>query len=282
MKFRTINNRVGSLRNGRARLQPPEPKFPDRMAITIKASIGVGDALQYSSLPENYFRHTGRKLVDLSMPWFFDHNPYVMRGPEFEYDGSLELWNFSPKSYDWPNPRGASEPRVYLSNAEIWASIFDCPVVLNRPRLYRYEDHPYHLRRDILLQTDGRSHGPMPDYVIRHVLDKYGDQPIYQIGTAESRDIGIPRIETATLWELASVISTAKMLIGLDSGPAWIAACYPDVIVKKLRTRPTPDVLRTWTPLEQQNIHSHWDDRCHQIFNVTERDIGFTSSFRRI
>ncbi len=274
--------RLGHGRLARPRLQPPVPRFKEHLAITIKSDIGIGDALQYSSLPENYFRHTGRKLVDLSRPWFFDHNPYVNQDDGAKVEQTLEMWNFSPKSYDWPIPRGASEPKVYLSNAEIWASNLECPVVLNRPRLYQFEEFPYGLRRDIYIQTDGRSHGSLPDHVIKHVLAKYGDQPIYQIGLSDSRDIGIPRIETETLWELAALLSKARMVICLDSGPAWIAACYPDVVVKKVRTRPTAHVLKTWVPLEIQNIHAHWDDRCHQIYNTTETDIGFTSSFRKI
>ncbi len=252
------------------------------VGITIKPEIGIGDGLQYSSLPENYFRATGRKLQDLSRPWFFDHNPYVERGAEHDPTKTLELWNFSPRQYDWPDMRTPHEkPRVFLSNAEIWAGVFNVPVVLNRPRLYMFEEYPYHKREKILFQTEGRSHGVMPEQVVQHVLQKYGpSNALFHIGPGET--YGLPHIETNSLWGLAEEISKAKMLIGLDSGPAWIGACYPDVIVKKLRTKPGLDSLKTWVPLEIDNFHSHWDDRCHQIFNTTSDDIGFTSSYRRI
>ncbi len=252
------------------------------LGIAIRSTIGVGDALQYSSVPENYFRHTGRRLVDVDQPWFFDHNPYVLR------DGTRpervqEMWNFGPRQYDWPNPRGEGKPRVYLSNAEIHAGVFECPAALTRPRLYMFEEFPFEQRQKILLHTDGKSHGPMPDQVLAHVLAKYGptDQ-LYLIGKEPMRGLGLPWIETKTLWDLAALISGARMVIGMDSGPAWIAAAYPDVVVKKLRTKPAVEYLENWVPLEIDNIHAHWDDRCHQIFNPTERSVGFTAPYTQI
>ncbi len=249
--------------------------------ITIKPTIGVGDALQFSSLPENYHRATGKSLVDISKPWFFDFNPYVIRNPSIKPTKITEMWNFGPKQYDFATPR-KDAPAVYLSNAEIHAAVFKVPVVLSRPRLYRFEDFPYHQRRKILLHTNGVSHGQMPPHIIEHVIKKYKDtNQLFQIGN-DSINYGIPRIKTPTLWELAEIISEALMYIGVDSGPGWIAACFPDVQLKILRTKPTPDVFKTWTPLEIRNIHSHWDDRCRQVFNPTDDDVGFTYSYRRL
>lgn len=253
-------------------------------AITIRDNIGVGDKIQFSSLPENYFRTTGKKLLDLSRPWFFDANPYVIRTDQMIKPlppvQTTELWNF-PQRYPWPK-MARDNPSVYTCNAEIHASIFKCKVTLNRPRLYRYEDVPFEARTAILLHTDGRSHGEMPDHVIEHVISKYRKTGcLFQIGLSQ-RDIGIPRISTPSLWDLAKVISEARMLICMDSGPSWIAACYPDVVIKKLRTKPTPEHFEHWVPLSVDNIHSHWDDRAHHIFNPTEDDIGFTTSYKRI
>lgn len=250
------------------------------LGISIKPTIGIGDALQFSSAPENYFRATGKRLVDVSRPWFFDHNPFVERSSA--PTKIIEMWNFSPTQRQWPKPRTA--PAVYLCNAEISAAVLGVPVVMNRPRLYLYEEFPFERRRAILLHTHGRSHGTMPDHVVHHVLKKYGATgQVFHVGTEDCIvDYGVPKIKTPTLWDLAKVISESRMLIGVDSGPAWIASCFPDVIVKKLRTKPSTDVLRSWVPLEVGNIHSHWDDRCQQIFNVSEEDVGFTSTYRKI
>lgn len=250
------------------------------LGISIKPTIGMGDALQFSSVPENYFRETGCKIVDVSKPWFFDHNPFVMR-IRARPTKTIEMWNFSPTQYEWPKIRPQG---VYLSNAEIYAAVVGVKVArLNRPRLYKFEEFPFNDRKTILLHTDGVSHGVMPDHVIEHVKRKYGPTGrLFQVGLPGSKNVGLKLIETKTLWELAEVISKAQVYIGVDSGPSWIAACYPDVIVKKLRTKPSLDVLKTWVPLSIDNIHSHWDDRCQQIFNVSEEDVGFTSTYKKI
>lgn len=256
------------------------PVKPKVIGISIKPTIGIGDALQYSSLPENYFKATGQKLIDVSKPWFFDFNPYVVRGDIYPTK-TYEMWNFSPKQYDFPIPR-PERPAVYLSNAEIWAGVLGVPCVLNRQRLYRFEDYPFNKREIILLQTSGKSHGEMPEHIVQHVLRKYSATgKLHHIGPGNT--YGLPSLGVkATLWDLAEELSKIRMLICLDSGPSWIASCYPDVIVKKVRTKPTPDMFKDWIPLEIRNIHSHWDDRCHQIYNVTEEDIGFTYAYTRI
>jgi len=249
------------------------------LGISIKPTIGIGDGIQFSSVPENYFRATGKKLVDVSQPWFFDDNPFVVRNGA-KPTRTVEMWNFSPKQYDWPKLRPQG---VYLSNAEIFAAVLGVPAVLNRPRIYRHETFPFEKRERILFHTHGTSHGTMPEHVIEHVLRKYRPTGrLYHIGPNGTPDYGIPKLVTSTLWELARVISEAQMLIGMDSGPSWIAACYPDVVVKKLRTKPGIDALKTWVPLSMDNIHSHWDDRCHQIFNVSDQDVGFISTYRKI
>lgn len=251
--------------------------------IAIKPTIGIGDALQFSSVPENYFRATGQKLYDVNRPWFFDHNPFIVRDDGVQLEETKEMWNFGPSQYTWPKLR---EEGVYLSNAEIHASVWGVPVSLNRPRLYRFEDHPFERRTAILLHIEGVSHGKMPDQILKHVISKYKNtMQLFHIGLKaipELQDLGVFHLRTDSLWELAKIISMSRMLICMDSGPAWIAACYPDVVVKKIRTKPTPEYFKTWVPLDVRNIHSHWDDRCHQIFNPTEDDIGFTSSYRRI
>lgn len=263
------------------------------IGISIKSTIGLGDGIQFSSLPENYYRHTGHKLIDVSRPWFFDENPYLNKDPNAVPNKVIELWNFSPTQYDWPNPRNTSQqpgdwkptpkkPFVYLSNAEIWASLLGVNVVLNRPRLYRFEDHPYEKREMILLQTLGKSHGQMPDHIVHHVISKYSStKQLFHIGPGNT--FGLQHIETTSFWELARLISKAKMFIGLDSGPSWVASCYPDVVNKVVRVKPNPpELLETWVPLEIGNIHSFWDSRERVVYNTTDDDIGFTYSYKRL
>lgn len=250
------------------------------LGVSVKNYIGLGDKVQFSSLPENYFRAKGEKLIDVSKPWFWDHNPFVIRDPETPPEKIIELWNF-PQEYEWPRPRAG----VYLCNAEIWAALFGVKLTLNRPRLYRYEHFPFEDRELILFHVQGKSNGLLPKHVIDHVVDKYGrTKCLYQIGPSSDPFVGIPRIETPTYWSLAEVCSRARMFIGVDSGPSWVAASYPDVVVKKVRIK-TPDgqkTLQDWVPLEIDAFHSHWDDRLFQIHNTTEDDVGFTSSYKKL
>lgn len=243
----------------------------------------MGDKIQFSSLPENYFRATGHKLIDTHKCWIFDHNPFVLRDFKEPLSKTVDLWNFSPMQYDWPVPPAPRLP-VYNSNAEIWCMHLGIPAVLTRPRLYIHEDWPFEKRRKILLHTDGRSHGKMPLEVIEHVRRKYlptGD--LYLVGLdVPSHHYGIPYIKTDTLWDLAKEISQARMFIGSDSGPAWIAACYHDVVVKKVRHRQMLDQYNSWTPLAVNNFHAHWDDRAFQIHVVDENDRGPFWSYKRL
>lgn len=249
-----------------------------KLGITIRDYIGVGDKIQFSSLPENYYRHTGRKLVDISKSWIFDHNPFVVR--DQNPDKTVELWNW-PKQYEWPQ----ADCGVYRSNAEIWAKLFTVPARLIRPRLYQFEEvTPYEKRKDILFHVTGRSNGKLPDRIISHVLDKYsGTGRLYQIGLAGD-DIGIKRFCTPTLWDLARVISGASMVISVDSGPCWIAACYPDVIVKRIRLKETDGAknFQELIPLERDNFHSHWDDRAFQTYCDRNEDTGFMQSYLKV
>lgn len=256
--------------------------------IWVDPSVGIGDAVQFTSLPENYFRYTGQKLVDSARHWVFDFNPFVDRSSEPSEDQVLKIWNhrpfFAPEApYYMDAAEGSSRKSTFLSNAEIHARLLGVPVVLNRPRLYRFEEFPFEARSLVLVHTNGRSHGQMPEHVIHHVINKYGHMDIAHVGFPSDPDIGVGKIMTEDIWTLTELISQCRIFIGMDSGPSWIAGCYPDVVVKRLRSRPIEThLLQDWVPLDVVNNHSHWDDRMFQIFNTTEDDVGFTYSYRRI
>jgi len=247
--------------------------------LSIKKTIGIGDAIWFTTVPENYFRSTGQKVIDDTHHWVLDNNPYVIRNPDKE---TLKL---SKLLYGWNhNPRWMPKNRsCFTSMAEQHAGNLGIDCFIRHPRLYAYEDFPYEKREKILLQTQGLSHGKMPNHIIEHVFKKYKGMPLFHIGVSFDCDIQIPKLETPTLWDLVREISQCKMLIGLDSGPSWIAACYPDVIVKKVRMKPDLDVLKDWIPLDVNNIHAIWDDlQLQHIYNQSENDVGFTSSYLRI
>lgn len=74
-----------------------------------------------------------------------------------------------------------------------------------------------------------------------------------------------------------------KPVSRVDSGPSWIAASYPDVITKIVRTKPhPPELFENFIPLEQRNIHAHWCSRERMEHNVSSNDVGHTFSYKRI
>ena len=242
---------------------------------------GVGDLVQFTSLPENFFKNTGEKLIDFYRNWVFDHNPYVRRDiPDPKH--KIRLFNF-PKQYEWPRPH----PKFYNSNAELHASVFNLKTIhLQRPRFYIYEDFPYFERKNILFHIKGRSQGILPNHVIEHVVKKYNHENFYQVGGEGDPDIqGVKRIRTTSIWELAKVISEARMFIGVDSGPSWIACAYPDVQLKKIRRAfknrgpHSPDYM----PLDIDNHESHWDDiSICKIYNCENTSTGYAESYLKI
>lgn len=247
--------------------------------LSIKTNIGVGDALQFTTVPENYFRSTGEKVIDDTNHWVLDSNPYIIRKPSYEVAKKSKLvygWNHNPR---W-EPKNRA---CFTSMAEQHAGNIGIDCYIRHPRLYTFEKFPFEKREKILLQTQGKSHGEMPKHIIDHVLEKYKKMPLFHVGLPEDRDIGIPKINTPSIWDLVREISQCRMIICLDSGPSWIAACYPDVVIKKVRMKPELNALKEWIPLDAKNIHAIWDDlQLQHIYNSSENDIGFTSSYKRI
>jgi len=267
-----------------------------RLYPAPRAYLGIGDALQFSSLPENFFRNYGQSLVDIDHHWIFDHNPYVTRFDKKKEnlpDIIVDLW----QDYELLKcnmRKYALSPRVFTSNAEAILSVMshvfqDRPkVFLNHPRLYKFEDYPFEKREMILLHTTGRSNGEMPDFLINHIVKKYGPTGnLIQIAGPKDKIVpGLRVIRPFNIWAGAELISKAKMFIGPDSGLAWIAACYPDVQVKKIRlTKPWGIVgsWNEWVPLQLGHPASHWDDlSLFQLYNLEEFDSGIFKSWREI
>lgn len=267
-----------------------------RLYPAPRAYLGIGDALQFSSLPENFFRNYGQCLIDIDHHWIFDHNPYVIRSEnnvENTPEIIIDLWQ-DYEHLKCNMRKLSSAPRVFTSNAEailsVMANIFSGrpKVFLNRPRLYKFEEHNFETRKLILIHTTGRSNGEMPDFLIKHILDKYkntGD--LIQIAGPKDKIIdGLGVIRPINLWAAAELISQARMFIGPDSGLAWIAACYPDVRVKKIRlTQPWGVVgnWHDWVPLRLGHPASHWDDlSLFQLYNLEDFDSGIFKSWRKL
>src|ERR1017187_742062 len=102
------------------------------ISISIQPhGFGIGDGLQYSSLPENWFNLTEEKLiVKGDLPWFFEHNPFV----EYLPDADTENFHF-------PSREKRKRTHPYLTNAEAICDLLGIRPKLIRPRLYRFENY---------------------------------------------------------------------------------------------------------------------------------------------
>jgi len=239
----------------------------------VREQIGIGDGVQFSSVPENYFHATGNMLTVESRNWFYDHNPYVSR-TAVPIDGRILLWERLTQDA-MPDPLSGD---TYSCNAEIHCAMIGLEKIsLKRPRLYRYEN--LHQCERIVFHPHGISQGTMPKQVVDHVIAKYGDR-LVQIGKEHETQFISDCYYPADMWDLARFIAQSSGFIGMSSGPSWIAACYPKVWNKVVRySRPDPKRI----PLSNKNLDSLWDDvTIFDFYNATENDVGFTKGFRGI
>src|SRR6202167_1343909 len=79
------------------------------LGITFRGASGLGDKLQFSSFPENYFRNAGEKVIDVDRSWIFDHNPYVER--DKVPDRMIDLW-----TQPWPLQKSVTQ-KEYAGSA---------------------------------------------------------------------------------------------------------------------------------------------------------------------
>lgn len=245
--------------------------------IYLKRSIGLGDAIQFTSLPENYYRTHGVKLIDVSHHPVFDFNPYLERTPSHIPGTTIRLWEdfIARKFFPPPNDR-------CQTNAQFHAFNLACIDRLKHPKLYIDPKHPE--RFEVIIHPKGISHSVMPEHIQRHVIEKYGERVI-QVGLPEDPKLeNIPWIPTPTLQDLAELISRCKLFIGMHSGPAWVAACYP-YIQKKVIWNPfyTRSKIEGRIPLRPGDLDSMFDDlTLFEIYNQTDQDINYTKSWRAI
>jgi hypothetical protein len=266
----------------------------DMLGITFKGARRIGDKLQFSSFPENWYRNTGERVIDLDRSWVFDDNPFVVR--EEQPDRVIDLLD-AP----WPGKerlQGNQYVRkpIYFSHAERTCSIFGHVAYLRHPRLYRYEDLPV-LERRVVLHTTGANYpsGPpfydmgedrqrvLPSEIIEHIRSTYRDYELIQIGGREDLDARVIDRRGLDIWEAVKIIAQASIFIGVDSGPYWIAACYPGIFRKKILVQYPPDYLRcAFVPMHALNFHTHWHDAACLYYNRSNDDAGITYSYLKL
>lgn len=247
--------------------------------IYLKHRIGIGDAVQFSSIPENFFQSTGHFLIDFSRHWVFDKNPYVLRDvPSFQRKVEVKhLWqDFISKKMPEPDLNGC-----YYSNASFHAKSIGVGALITRPRLY-YPNRPPIPGR-VLIHPQGISHPKLKGEVREGLARKYPHA--FQIGLPTDDPIReLQYLPTPTREDLIREISQCETLIGMHSGPAWIAACFPNIKIKVLfGAWFEENALKNRTPLWSGNLDCIFDDpTLFEFYNQTDRNIGYTKSWLEI
>lgn len=244
-----------------------------RIGISTKRCPGIGDKIQFTSLPENYFLETGEKLIDVDKEWIFDFNPFVER--DAHPDKIIDLWDLQFKQ-----PFGRQH---YTTLAERNAMAIGVPAKLAHPRLYQYEKGQLSL--GIVIHPWGKTQGHMNKDVIDQILENYYPYDVVQIGAPEDELISHPRIidgRDENIWTTAKWISKARVFIGVDSGPSWIAACYPRTWNKKVLMQSDQMYLSGYLGMQVRNSATHWHDCRFSYYNKCEFDVGITLSYLKL
>ncbi len=229
---------------------------------------GIGDRIQFSPIPEAFYKWYGKKLVDINKCWVFDYNPYVQRRDNHESDQKL---NFKGEGFasiycnelDWVNPEIKGLNHNYFaddqnnkllihnlypsyketflgSNRNTWFLLklgiipFQKPELdLPRgPRLYKYEE-PNNVKKDqIAIHVGPSVNNPnelIPDYVLNTIKERYSEYQIVQIGSKNDNESPFIDKRGLPIWDSIKTIAESSIFIGINSGPMNIANCFPHI-----------------------------------------------------
>lgn len=251
---------------------------------TFENGGALGDWIYASSLPENFYKLTGQKIIEFNRTWVFDHNPYVDR--DTPLDSVDKIIDIKPAWY-----RSNRDVPIMYSFADNLMALLETDKLpyCRHPRFYRYENEDIIPNR-LIIHVQGRFFDkPTPriisDEVIQHILDKYKIYDIIQIGGMSDKKIeGAIDKRGLDPWDVVKLMSSAAIFIGVDSGPYHIAQAYPRINRKLIITK---DQFKSDWPanswiLDPKNRFSYWYDWDTMFFNEFDRDAGLTTSYLKI
>lgn len=240
-----------------------------RIGIRVNTSPRLGDKLQFTSMPENYYLATGEKLIDVDRDWIFDFNPYVDR--DSTPDKVIDLW----QDYEFRYPKNRI---FYTSLAERNALFLGVPAKLTHPRLYRFENEP--VRYHTTIAPFGSTNEALNPKIIQHILATR--QGVAQVGLSSEPSIGAEYdLRTTYIWDAIHAIASSHEFIG-NSGLSLIAACYPRVWNKMVLTQFSEETLQNYLGMECANHLTHWHDNRFSYYNNCDYDIGISLSYLKI
>lgn len=256
------------------------------MAGEARKLLGLGDQLQLTSFPENYFKNTGERVIDLDNNLLFNYNPYVLRN--LTPSKVLDIWTMTDPSitkYSYNLKRwipSLSEKNLHFASKLLGINL---KCFLRHPRLYRFEDSAINPKK-ITVHLTGISTGNCPDYIAEQIIKNYPEFEIHQIGYSTDK-LYKNFIDSRGLdfWESAKLISESLIFIGVSSSMMNLAFCYPKVIKKIIITESDEqrrNIVDDMMPMDPQHGHYHWLDWGFCFYNKTEDDIGVSYSYLKI
>lgn len=249
-----------------------------KIGVDLRRCPGVGDVIQFSSLPFNFLKNTGEKLIDVNNHWVYDYNPYVIRGEK--PDKVIDLWE-NQHNLNVRELRGEVKNSMYGMAARVAESFNLKEVYLRHNCLYKYEE--LETQKDlVVVHTNGKSEGgAMTDGFVEQIRKNYASYRVVQIGGKTDRDTGFEDKRGLPIWETAEIIAQAATFIGVNSGMMHVADAYPKVRKKILVNQYNEEQLKWFRPSDHPRFTA-WIPWNAELFNLTNRDIGVTMSAEKI
>lgn len=237
----------------------------------------MGDSITLSSIPENLFKTSGEKIVDMQNLWVFDHNPYVLRGVKPD-----SFIDFDESKKRLLEMHGGEKP--FANFHQMHSIACGASVHIGGPRLYKFED-VYPQRRVCVHVTpkDKDCKTDIPQKVLDRILKNYeSNYEIVQIGASSDAQFkGAKDLRGLPIWESVKVIASSEIFIGTSSGPLHIADCYPRVRKKVLLFGSKVSMLQ-FLPRGDQFVGADWINYNWEYYSPYEQDLGATRTYLHI
>jgi hypothetical protein len=236
------------------------------IGIDLRGAVGIGDKVQFSCIPEAFYKWYNIKLVDYHRCWVFDKNPYVRRlvrkedlpPVQFECKETGEKIKGFPVIYcnahDWVEPIEKPTPKKTTKIINLWQpkdqigcysrsrwfyktlgiQDWNRPelCIPRGPRLYKYED-PLKVKQNQITIHVGPSANSknqfIPPEVLSTIAERYANYNIIQIGSKSDNDSPFTDKRGLEIWDTIKTIAESAIFIGINSGPMNIANCYPHI-----------------------------------------------------
>lgn len=251
------------------------------------ALIHKGDLLSRSSLPENYYRNTGEKLININNLEFFKYNPFCLQGSDI-HPNTLsrvevrDIWRFTVPNADLNQNFKTMAHGICAK----WR-LEKC--YKTNPDIYLYHEFETNkIPRSICVAPQGQTVGCVPIHILNFIRNKYPSHNLFQIGlkTDVDANVDFDRREIG-FFESCKLVAECETMITIDSLPMWIARMYPSVRLKVILVNKDEEECRKFLPLgypfdEKENRWFSWIELNTEYYNVFERDIGCTRSFLSI